>query len=180
MKNKTKALLIPIAAFAVTVTGASAFNSEVLENAGLNDDQISAFEQAHELRKDGEREAARDIIADAGIDTDTLHEVREAMKEHRESMRTAVDQAVEGSDYNAFLEAIEGSPLVDIITSEDDFELFVEAHGLREAGDKEAAREIMEDLGFEGKMHGKGHGMNKGEGNHEGERHGFGRHKDSE
>ena len=48
----------------------------------------------------------------------------------------------------------------------------MEAHELREAGDKEGAREIMEELGFEGKMHtmhGRGHGM---KGDHEGKRDG--------
>jgi len=167
MNIKAKALLIPVAAFAVTVTGASAFNSEVLEKAGLSNTQISAFEEAHELRKDGDREAAREVIVDAGIDQETLESVREAMKEHREETRTAIKEAVDNEDYNAFVDAADGSPLADIITSEDDFEQFVEAHELREAGDKEAAKEILEDLGFEGKMHMKGHG-----GNDEG-RHGF-------
>jgi uncharacterized protein YgbK (DUF1537 family) len=163
MNTKAKALLIPVAAFAVTVTGASAFNSEVLERAGLNDTQISAFEEAHELRIEGDREAAREVIVDAGIDQDTLESVREAMKEHRQETRTAISEAVEDEDYDAFQEAIEGTPLADLITSEDDFELFVEAHELREAGDKEAAKEIMEDLGFEGKMHKGGHdGERKG------------------
>lgn len=162
MKNKTKALLIPLAAFAVTVTGASAFNSDVLMKAGLTEDQISAFEEAHELRKGGDKEAARDVIAEAGIDMETLSSVREAMHEYKKEMHTAIDDAVEAGNYEAFLVAIEGSPLADIITSEEDFNLFVEAHELRESGDKQAAREIMDDLGFEPKMHGLMHGRGYG------------------
>jgi len=176
MNKKTKALLIPIAAFAVTVTGASAFNSEVLEKAGLNDEQVTAFEQAHELRKEGDKEAAREVIMEAGIDMDTMHAVREAMQNHRQEMRSAIDEAVANEDYQAFLEAVEGSPIADIVTSEADFERFSEAHELREAGDKEAAHEIMEDLGFEPKEgHMKGHHGPKGEfeGRKEGRFNGF-------
>lgn len=172
MKNKTKALLIPIAAFAVTVTGASAFNSSVLENAGLDTQQIAAFEQAHELRKDGDKEGARDILVDAGIDMDTMHSVRDAMKEHREEMHEAVKEALEEGDYDAFLNAVENSPLADKIDSLEEFELFMEAHELREAGDRDGAREIMEELGFEGKMHGRGHGKGQGKGER-GHRGGF-------
>lgn len=166
MNNKAKALLIPIAAFAVTVTGASAFNSDVLERAGLDDDKISAFEQAHELRDKGDRDGARNILMEAGIDIDTMKSVREAMHEHHEAMRTAIDEAVEDGDYDAFKEAIQGSPLEDIVTSEDDFNQFSEAHQLREEGDREAAREIMEDLGFPERGHrhdGKHLGHDEGE-----------------
>ena len=150
---KGKALLIPLAAFAVTVTGVQAFNTEVLEEAGLSDDQISAFEEAHELRKSGDREGARDVIADAGIDEETLENIREAMKEWREENREAIEEAIADEDYDAFLEAIEDSPLADIITSEEDFELFVEAHELKESGDREAAREIFDELGIEKRPH---------------------------
>ncbi len=38
-----KSLLIPIAAFALTVTGAQAFNGQILQEAGLIEDQIVAF-----------------------------------------------------------------------------------------------------------------------------------------
>ena len=36
-----KSVLIPVAAFAVTVSGVSAFNSDLLERAGLTEEQIS-------------------------------------------------------------------------------------------------------------------------------------------
>jgi len=167
MKNKTKALLIPIAAFAVTVTGASAFNSDVLQKAGLDTEQISAFEQAHELRKEGDTETARDVLVEAGVDMETIHSVREAMKEHREEMHQAVEDAVHNGNYDAFLEAVEGSPVSEIVDTPEEFALFTEAFYLRDAGEKEAAREIMEELGFEGGMHGRGHGTRMNHGNGE-------------
>ena len=94
MNKKTKALLITIAAFAVTVTGAQAFNSQVLEDAGLTSDQVSAFEQAHELRKEGDKEAAKEVIVEAGIDMDAMHAVRDAKKNHRKEKHTAIGEAI--------------------------------------------------------------------------------------
>ena len=148
-----KALLIPLAAFAVTVGTAQAFNPEVLERAGLSNEQISAFEEAHELRKAGDRDAARDVIAEAGIDEEVMENIREAMKEWRADHREAIKEAVENEDYEAFLAAVEGSPLADIITTEADFALFVEAHELRESGDREGAKAIFDELGIEKKRH---------------------------
>ena len=166
---KAKSLLIPIAAFAVTATGVSAFNSEVLEKAGLTEEQISAFEEARELRQEGDRKAARDVLLAAGVDLETMENVKEAMHEHKEAMRTAIDEAVDNNDFDAFKEAVAGSPLEEIITSETDFELFVEAHNLRAEGDRKAAQEIMEELGFAGKMHGMHGRHGKGERDREGE-----------
>lgn len=176
MNKKTKALLIPIAAFAVTVTGAQAFNSQVLEDAGLTSDQVSAFEQAHELRKEGDKEAAKEVIVEAGIDMDAMHAVRDAMKNHRKEMHTAIGEAIADEDYAAFTEAVAQSPIADIVNSEADFAQFSQAYTLREAGDMQAAREIMEDLGFEPKEgHMKGHAGPKGdfEGKKEGRSNGF-------
>ena len=49
-----KEIFIPVAAFAVTVTGASAFNADMLDKLDLDltDTQISALEEAHELIDD--------------------------------------------------------------------------------------------------------------------------------
>jgi hypothetical protein len=146
---EAKALLIPLAAFALSATGVSAFNSEILEKAGLTEAQISAFEEAHELRKDGDKEKARQVLQDAGIDLSTMESVRDAMHAYKETMRTAIDTAVLNNDYQAFLKAIEGSPLADIITTEEEFKLFAQAHELHEEGEHQKAREIMEDLGVE-------------------------------
>lgn len=160
-----KTFLIPLAAFALTATGVSAFNSDVLQKAGLTQEQISAFETAHELRKEGDKDAARETLASAGIDLKTMESVREAMHEYKDAMRSAIHEALENNDYDAFKIAIEGSPLSDIITTEADFELFKEAHNLREQGEHEEAKAIMEELGVEHGPFGNhfGHLMNMGE-----------------
>ncbi len=141
-----KTILIPLAAFAVTVTGASAFNADMLKRAGLNDEQIAAFEEAKELKEAGDKEAARDVLLAAGVDEKVIKQVREAM---RESM-SAAREAIESGDYAAFSAAVEGSPLAEIIDSEAEFDRLVEAHALLRSGDHEAARDIFEELGFPG------------------------------
>lgn len=152
-----KSLLIPIAAFAVTVTGAQAFNSDVLVRAGLDETQIAAFEQARELRKGGDKEGARDVLIEAGVDENTVAAVRDAMHKERDAMHEAMEIALEANDYDAFKTAIEGSPLADIITTEADFLLFKEAHDHREA-----ARDIMEELGIKGGERGVDNGRHLG------------------
>ncbi|OGG41791.1 hypothetical protein A2837_01085 [Candidatus Kaiserbacteria bacterium RIFCSPHIGHO2_01_FULL_46_22] len=141
-----RSVLIPVAAFAVTVTGASAFNSELLQKAGLTEDQISAFEEAKELREAGDLDAARDVLEEAGVDEGVMERLRDTMHGHHKALRAAI----EDNDYEAFREAIEGSPLADIINTEEEFERFVEAHNLIKNGDKESAKEIFDDLGIEG------------------------------
>lgn len=146
---EAKALLIPLAAFALSATGVSAFNSEVLQRAGLSQQQISAFEEAHELRMEGDKEAAREVLQEAGIDLQTMESVREAMHAYKEAQRTAIDDAVENNDFEAFKKAIEGSPLVDIIITQEDFEIFRDAHRLHAEGDHKAAMAAMEELGVD-------------------------------
>ncbi len=150
-----KSLLIPLAAFAVAVTGVQAFSSDVLSQAGLNEEQIAAFEVAKELREEGDKEGARDVLVEAGIDEDTMKAIREAMHSERSTMHEAVKAALEANDFSAFKVAIEGSPMADIVTTEADFALFKEAHEHREA-----ANAIMVELGFP--EHGEGKGGHGG------------------
>ena len=162
-----KQIIIPVTAFAVTVTGASAFSSNMLEkiDVDLSSDQITALEEAHELRQEGaERDEIKEILEEAGIDNETMQEVRKAAHEYRSEVREAVKEAIENEDFNAFREAVVDTPRADLINSEADFDKLLEAHELRAAGDREGAKEIMSELGFEkhkglGKKDGmRGHG----------------------
>lgn len=148
-----------MAAFAVTVTGASAFNSDLLQKAGLKDEQISAFEEAKKLREAGDNDAARDVLEEAGIDGDVMERLRDTMHGEHEAAQTAV----ENNDYDAFLKAIEGSPLADIINTKEEFTSFVEAHNLMKNGDRDAAKEIFDELGIKGPRDGE-HGGRMGDG----------------
>ncbi len=159
-----KQIMIPVAAFAVTVTGASAFNSAMLEkiDIDLSDSQVSALEEAHEMRIDGaDRDEVRDYLEESGIDQDTMGEIREAVHEARDISREAVQSALDDDDYDAFIIAIAGTPMADAIDSEADFETFKEAHELRQSGDHEGAAALMSELGIEKP---EGHGGPGGQG----------------
>lgn len=147
---QSKSLLIAIAAFAVTATGVHAYGgTKLMTRAGLSEDQQSALEEARVLREEGDFSAARDVLVDAGINEETLRSLHGAMHESRQAMH----DALEAGDYDAFKEAIEGTPLADIITSESDFELFQEAHELKDEGDFDGAKAIFDTLGIEAPLH---------------------------
>ncbi len=165
-------IMIPVAAFAITAAGVSAFSGDLLEklDIDLTSEQVSALEEAHELRlEDADRDEVHAVLEDAGIDRETMQNVREAVHEYREEMRENVHAALEDGDYDAFLEAIEGTPLEDVIDTENEFEQFMDAFDLRQSGDHEGAREIMDELGLErpqgfGNQDGTGQYGERGEG----------------
>ena len=155
----SKYVVVPVAAFAVTAGTASAFNSDLLKKLDLNlsDNQIEALEEAHDLRHEGEHEEAKEVIEDAGLDREDMKEIRAAVREYRSERREAIKEAIEDEDYEAFLEATEGSHLAEVIDTESEFERFIEAHELRQDGDHEAAKAILDELGIERPHKGKGH-----------------------
>ena len=177
-------LLVPVTAFLFTVTGASAFTGGAwlsdlsADDLGVTEAQKTALEEAFTLRQDV-RVKAQDVIDDAGITTEQMREVHEAVRDARQGHREAVREAVENNDYTAFLTAIAETPIADTIDTEAEFEKFVEAHELMEEGDREGAREIMDELGIErgpgfggkgmmraggGEGYGRGQGMGRGMG----------------
>jgi len=143
---KSKPFLIAVAAFAVTATGVQAFQStEMLERAGLSEKQISAFETAKEKRNAGDLRGARDVLVEAGVDETVLKSMHQVMHESR----VAIRKALENSDYVAFKAAVLGTPLADVITTEDDFKQLVKAHALKQEGEWDEAKVILDELGVE-------------------------------
>lgn len=160
---QSKSLLIAIAAFAVTATGVHAYaGNRVFEKAGLNENQISAFTTARELKEAGDYQAAREVLLQAGIDEEVLKSVRQASKEAREHMRAALMSG----DYRAFKVAIAGTPLAEAVTSEADFERLQQAHELIDSGKWEAAKGILNELGIDPKH--RLSGLHRGMKMHEG------------
>jgi hypothetical protein len=164
---QSKSLLIAIAAFAVTATGAQAFvGTNYLNHSGLSSQQVEAFTQARELRRKGEVVKARDVLVKAGVNEETLSSLREAARASHE----AIEEAVEAGDFTAFRKAAEGSPLYDIVTTKADFDLFKQAHDLKANGKFKEAKEILTDLGLPANgMNGgrTGEGMGRGGRHHE-------------
>jgi len=150
---QSKYLLIAIAAFAVTTTGAQAYiGSKELNKIGLSSHQVEAFTQARELRSKGEVDKARDVLLEAGIDEKTIKSLKRAAHTSRHKIRQSVGEG----DYEAFKLAIVGTPLADIITTEADFVTFKEVHALRKEGEYAKAKELLDDLGLTS-MHMGGH-----------------------
>lgn len=140
---QSKSLLIAVAAFAVTATGVHAYSgTKLLTRAGLNEDQISAIEEAQELRANGDFVAARDKLFEAGITDDTLRSLHLAAK----VAQSVVHKALNSGDYETFKEAVVDSPLSDIITSEEDFEQFRDARELKYRGEIGAADKLFAQL----------------------------------
>ncbi|MES2749390.1 MAG: hypothetical protein V4606_03285 [Patescibacteria group bacterium] len=169
----SKSLLIAIAALALTATGAQAFSSNALITAGLSEEQQAAFVIARELREEGDVTGARDVLVEAGIDEAAIEKVRSAMHDERKAEHEAILAAVAANDFTAFTLAIKDSPLADLITTEEDFAAFIEAHNLLDSGDKAGAKVIFTELGLPESHHGKhagGRGM-MSEGQHK-HRHG--------
>jgi len=144
--------LIPVAAFAITVTGASAFTGggtamlSVL-HTNLTDAQKTAWEQADAIRT-GARTKADKVLADAGIDRIKMSEIHNAMRQAHEAEHKATDAALEANDFAAFTAAASSSPLADKVTTQDQFDQFVKAHNLMKAGDMAGAKSIMDTLGI--------------------------------
>jgi hypothetical protein len=153
----SKSLLIAIAALALTASGAQAFNSNALITAGLSEEQRVAFTVARELREEGDVTAARDILIEAGIDAETLEKVRSAIHAERYAGHNAMKVALAANDFNGFTAAIKDLPLADVITSEEDFKSFKEAHELLLTGDRDGANVIFEELGVPTSKEGMGH-----------------------
>ncbi len=140
----SKALLIAIAAFAVTATGVHAYGgTKIFSRAGLSAQQIEAFEEARELQQQGDGTRARDVLMAAGVTEETLAALKEAARETRRSMLAAL----EANDFAAFRDSIADSPLADIVTTEADFQQFRLAHQLRHDGEWKKADAIFSELG---------------------------------
>lgn len=156
----TKALIVPVAAMTVMAGNAYAFNSQSLSRARLSDDQIAAFEAAHDLRADGNYLAARDVLEDAGIDMQVLREIKNSWREQQWGMNEDALLALEKDDYEGFVLAIKGTELADVIKNKESFDTYVEAYELGQAGKHEEARLLLESLGLEadGRGHGQGYG----------------------
>ncbi len=160
-----KQILIPVAALAITATSVSAFSDASLIsklNINLNDSEKAALEEAAEIRETAHEEA-KQVLEDAGITDERMTEIREAMHKARHAEREAVKAAVEANDYEAFNTAIADSPMASEIDSAEKFAKLVEAHNLRESGDIDGAKAIMEELGLKGPgMGGRGFGGGRG------------------
>ncbi len=129
---------------------------EMLEAAGFDRNDVRAV---HEQQM---QERIAQAVADGRI-TQAESDEKQAKHAEHKMTREAAHTAVENNDYAAWVSAVEGGPRADQVDATT-FSKLVEAHNLRESGDHDGARVIMQDLGFKG-----------GPGNHGGQHEGHNR-----
>lgn len=157
---QSKSLLIAIAAFAVTATGAQAYvGTSQLQKAGFTTVQIEALLEARELKAQGEDKKARDKLLEAGVDEEKMKKLR--LLSHHSHKK--LHEVVLSGDYEAFKEMVRDTPLNDIITSKENFEQFKTALELKQQGEYKEARIVFDELGIKGRLgHEKHHRNHKG------------------
>ena len=112
-----------------------------------NQEDFEKMIEMKDLYKSGDKEAAEALREELGLPEmkgKGMHGGKGGRGGNPEAR-----QAVEEKDYNAWLEATsEDSPIREHIENEEDFNKLIEMHEAREAGDKDKADEIREELGM--------------------------------
>lgn len=151
--------ILKIVAFALPamalLVGTSVYADTATRGRGnfpeLTDEQKAIMEQVRELHQAGKFDEAKALIESSDLPMPMGPKGdRPEMDGHREEVR----QAIEDNDFETFKELTADAPFADKVT-EANFAKMVEAHQLMEDGDHEAARAIMEEIGFPG-PHGHG------------------------
>lgn len=125
--------------------------------SSFSSEEQAAIQEANEIRQSAEEEAQA-VLNAAGI---TKDELRDAVRSHGKQQHTALAEALDSNDYDAYKALIADSPKADQLT-EDVFAKLVEIRELEQDGDREGAMELrkeLKDLGFMSHgFGGKGHG----------------------
>lgn len=126
----------------------AANESRIIEKVGTQE-KFDMLVEAKKLKESGDYEAARAIKNELGL------------KKGRGGKNPEVRAAIEANDYTAFQAVIpEERKKAEVIDSQEKFDRLVEAYKLKEAGDREGAKAIKDELGLgddhEGKE-GRGH-----------------------
>lgn len=145
-----------LAGVCVTTTAFAFGRPFVVEN--LTPEQQGVLEQVNDLREEGNCDEAQKLIQEAGLRG--LMGKRQGYLAEKGGM---LREAIENNDYEAFQKLAENTPFANMI-SEETFNKRVETHQLREAGDYQGAREIMQEIGAgkgfrDGSENGRGMGM---------------------
>ena len=144
----------------IALSGGNAFASEAqAENmtprarVQLSETQKTVLVQIKALHEQGKIEEAKALAKSSGIPK-LLKPFRGEHKNHtnkwpNHETRKKIDEALTNKDFNSFKILIANTPFGSTVTESVFFKL-AEAHALREKGDYEGARKIMDELGFKG------------------------------
>ncbi len=113
----------------------------------VNEQNFELFAQMHSHIEAGEFEEAKTIAEELGL-PQPPHSFEKRTKHGMvKKARAAVHEAIQNNDYEAWKAAIgDRGPFTEFGQTE--FDLLVEAHDLKEAGDHEGAKDIMDELGL--------------------------------
>lgn len=155
-RNAVPALLLGLVLLGTGSAAYAAFGgpgelpSKVL--SAFSADEQAAIQQAQEIRSSAEAEAQA-VLDAAGVTEDALHT---AMTSFREEQRTALNEALDNNDYDAYKALVANNPNADELT-QDIFTKLVDIRELEQSGDREGAMELRQELKDSGFM-GGGHG----------------------
>ncbi len=141
--NKILKIGLPALALTILLSAGSVYASTenfTEKSTSLTPQQKEVLAEAKSLRDEGKVEEAQELLKESGI------KFRGHGKRHQEN-RPDIKEAIENQDYEQFLELTKNSPRHQKIT-EEQFNKMVEIHKIFESGDKEAAKEMMKELGF--------------------------------
>jgi len=120
----------------------------------INAENFGKLKEMHEARKNGDMDSVKKIAEELGIKPfhrNGKHHRRKKGHRMSQEVRTALDAAIESGDYEAFKSVHEKNGMkgriLEKITAEN-FAKFGEMHKAIRSGDREAARKIAEELGF--------------------------------
>lgn len=144
----------------IALSGGNAFASEAqTENMAprarmqLSETQKTVLAQIKTLHAEGKIEEAKTLAKSSGIPK-LLKPFRGDHKNNgnkwpNHENRKKIDQALTNKDFATFKTLIANTPFASTVT-EEVFLKLAEAHALRDKGDNEGARKIMDGLGFKG------------------------------
>lgn len=111
----------------------------------INADNFYLLNEMHQARQDGDMEKAKEIAEELGIKLGPIgRKINERRMQHQ--MREEVKTALENRDYNAWHEAM--MPPIFQHVNEENFNTFADMHDAIQAGDKDKAEELREQLGL--------------------------------
>lgn len=140
MKQKTFLMysLVGIPLLALGAVGIGAATVAAQEAPTLSEEQTAIMDEARDLHEQGLHSEAQALMEETGLP------LRRNM---RMRANKALHEAIANNDYDAFVAATTDAPFADQVSPEF-FEQMCQAHALREAGDFEGARAIMDELGL--------------------------------
>ena len=126
---------------------------EILESQNLTKEDFRKYLNSFKIDK---IERLNQMLENGKITQEKYDEIMNRMAE-REAWQEVMFLALDSNDYNAFLNAIAGSPHAEEMTPEI-FDVLVDIHELKQSGDFKEARQLMKESGV---MPYKFHSLNK-------------------